>query len=301
MALQGSGQISLSDIRNELVDTGEISLGSVKSRSLAGVQTGTISLESFYGDSSSWIRTYVDLDGGDYNGTKQQLLGNSIHYRNHEIIVPFYDYRGQNFGNGSIYTKIYRIGLNGTTIGSTKTWSGAIRLNSATNGTTDQNVTYAWQPDSSAYPYYHGQLDPTTFAVVWGKSISPPATEPQDNIWLPTLNSTNTVSGGVYLATVGGTNAGAAGIIKYNSSGVRQWFKGFTRDGTINGWPNSWESWSPTGIKTDLSDNPYLMTRSSKSQENNYGRGVELHKFGADGSVLVTQQVVLLLIQMVMS
>lgn len=79
MALQSSGQISLLDIRNELGNSGEISLGASSSRNLAGVASGQISFADFYGKSTaSIVSQFGGNVGATNNGTGTAIAGIQI-------------------------------------------------------------------------------------------------------------------------------------------------------------------------------------------------------------------------------
>lgn len=62
MALQTSGQISIGDIRTELGDTGAQGLGDADARDLAGVASGAIGLNDFYGASAgAFTETHTNI------------------------------------------------------------------------------------------------------------------------------------------------------------------------------------------------------------------------------------------------
>lgn len=78
MALPSSGTITMGQIREELKQTGAISLGSTECRNLAGVSSGAIKMSDFYGKSSATKKMFKINASENYiyvDGKKNVILG----------------------------------------------------------------------------------------------------------------------------------------------------------------------------------------------------------------------------------
>jgi hypothetical protein len=68
MTLPASGQISMSQVRTELGASGQISLGQTSVRTLAGVASGTISLNNLHGKSAASLVDQIPDSAGSGGG-----------------------------------------------------------------------------------------------------------------------------------------------------------------------------------------------------------------------------------------